>query len=284
MRKGISIVICSRNGQITRDLNNNVLNTIGCDFELVIINNSGNKYSIFEAYNLGVKKSKYEFIVFLHDDILIHTSNWGKILLNIFDQNREVGLIGVAGSRIKTSIPTAWWEHEESYLLLNILQHEEDKKANISRKGFKTANVEDVVIIDGVFMAFRKIKDIAFNEDLKGFHNYDVNISLETLKKGYRVIVTNKILVEHFSTGAIDKDWIRSSYLLHKVYKEFLPTSVSGNIIGRREKIFAYRRYLVNCRATGHRKFALEYWLKFLFLSPFRKEHLKWFRYFLKLD
>jgi hypothetical protein len=32
--------------------------TIGCEYELIIIDNSENKYSIYEAYNLGIERYK----------------------------------------------------------------------------------------------------------------------------------------------------------------------------------------------------------------------------------
>ena len=69
----ISIIICSRTQAISKDLSENVQNTVGCDHELVIIDNSENQYSIFEAYNLGIKQSKGEYLCFAHDDILFHT-------------------------------------------------------------------------------------------------------------------------------------------------------------------------------------------------------------------
>jgi hypothetical protein len=49
---------------------------IGCEYESIIIDNSENRYSIFEAYNLGIDKSKYEYLCLMHDDILIYTIEW----------------------------------------------------------------------------------------------------------------------------------------------------------------------------------------------------------------
>ena len=39
-------------------------------------------------------------------------------------------------------------------------------------------NLEEVVVIDGVFMGMRKIPGIKFDERISGFHNYDQSISL----------------------------------------------------------------------------------------------------------
>lgn len=105
----ISIIICSRTSVISDNLLDNILLTIGADHELIVIDNSENKYSIFEAYNIGINKSKGEIVCFIHDDINFLTLNWGGILIEIFNENKKVGLIGVAGAKSKTKMPSAWW-------------------------------------------------------------------------------------------------------------------------------------------------------------------------------
>ena len=50
----ISCIICSRNTEISEELRYNIDYTIGCDYELVVIDNSKKEYNIF-AYNEGVR-------------------------------------------------------------------------------------------------------------------------------------------------------------------------------------------------------------------------------------
>ena len=64
----ISIIICSRTATISKKLSANIAETISCDYELVIVDNSENKYSIFNAYNIGIKRSKGKYLCFVHDD------------------------------------------------------------------------------------------------------------------------------------------------------------------------------------------------------------------------
>src|SRR5690554_3963305 len=104
---GISIVICSRNGSLENKLSENIGSTVGSQFELIVIDNSENDYSIFEAYNLGIKKSLFPYLLFVHEDVLFHTKNWGKILIEYFENNEKIGLIGLAGSKLKTDIPSS---------------------------------------------------------------------------------------------------------------------------------------------------------------------------------
>ena len=60
------------------------------------------------------------------------------------------------------------------------------------------------MVIDGVFMGMRKIPGIKFGERISGFHNYDQSILPLYRIKGYKVMVTNEILLEHFSSGTKD--------------------------------------------------------------------------------
>ena len=53
----ISCVICSRQPDISAELKENIASTIGCEYELIVIDNSKNEHSIYSAYNQGVVKS-----------------------------------------------------------------------------------------------------------------------------------------------------------------------------------------------------------------------------------
>ena len=65
----ISLIICSRTADISDELKQNIATTIGCEYELCVIDNSRNEYSIFTAYNEGVRRAKGDILCFMHDDI-----------------------------------------------------------------------------------------------------------------------------------------------------------------------------------------------------------------------
>ena len=73
----VSCIICSRKQDISTDLKENIKNTVGCDYELLIIDNSKNQYNIFKAYNEGIRRAKGDILCFMHEDIFYHTQNWG---------------------------------------------------------------------------------------------------------------------------------------------------------------------------------------------------------------
>lgn len=217
----ISIIICSKNIKIAERLRANIHHTIKSDHEIIIIDNRKSFLSIFEAYNLGIEKSKGDIICFIHEDVKIHTKGWGKILLKIFNLNPEIGLIGIAGSKFRTNMPAPWWETPEESKSINILQHLNDEYDKIVRwqYGFKK-ELEEVVYLDGVFMAMRKMHKIKFNEQLGGFHNYDTDISFQFRSQGLKLFVTNTILIEHYSLGSIDKNWYKSTLEFYEIYNK----------------------------------------------------------------
>jgi hypothetical protein len=102
----ISVIICSRSTNQT--LVNNIEATIGVPYEVILIDNSNNEHSICTAYNLGVKKSKYATLCFMHDDIAYQSNNWGNAVLNHFN-NEQVNAIGIAGTPYYSFMPGPWW-------------------------------------------------------------------------------------------------------------------------------------------------------------------------------
>jgi glycosyltransferase involved in cell wall biosynthesis len=286
----ISLIICSRSAVINNELSVNIESTVGCPSELIIIDNSENKYSIFEAYNLGISRSKGKYLCFMHDDILLHTNNWGLILLEIFQENEKIGLVGVAGAKIKTKVPSAWWNCPEEEKVMNILQHFNEKKG-VKHKweiGFKNnSNKEEVIAIDGVFMVARKDPRIKFNTTMQGFHNYDLNMSFEYLKYDYKILVTNEILIEHFSNGRMDKAWVNSTFQLHNIYKKILPLKTDNVLINSTDfKNLEFDngvKFVNHSLNFGFKKNALLTWCCLIIIKPYSLEYSKFLKKLINL-
>jgi GT2 family glycosyltransferase len=212
----ISIIICSRTASISDALIKNIDQTIGLPYELVIIDNSNNFYSIFSAYNEGVKRSKYEVLCFMHDDIIFKTNDWGKSVMNRFN-SPNLGAIGVAGSPYYAILPGAWWSG--GYITQSI--YGEQELAYQTKKD----NALPVVVLDGLWFCVRKslfsmirFDDTTFN----GFHYYDMDISLQIQQKGYTLLSVYDISIQH-SSGKLDTTWLSNALLLQKKLKNNLP-------------------------------------------------------------
>lgn len=279
--KKISVIICSQNKVLENTFEKNILKTIGCDHELIVINNSDNKYSIFEAYNIGISRSTSPYLVFIHEDLVFRSTNWGARIFNLFQEHPQYGVIGVAGSKIKTKTPSGWWDCENNHKLVNIIQHHQDGSVESQKIGFETNHLEEAAVIDGVFLAYRKLKDVKFNESLEGFHSYDLNICFEVLLKGYKIGVTDLVLIEHFSIGNINAEWLRSTIQIHRLYKKILPLSINTNKT-RETEIFCLERLLNKLIFFKEKKLFMQYWTKLFLINPFSKKHGEVIKTFVK--
>jgi len=101
----ISVIYCTRENYPSHT--EHIKKTSGLkDIEVIEYINKGE--SLTKFYNKGLQESKYDIVVFCHDDIIFNTNNWGKKLINHFSKT-EYGILGVAGT---TNLPESgmWWE------------------------------------------------------------------------------------------------------------------------------------------------------------------------------
>jgi hypothetical protein len=223
----ISLVICLRTSQLNEALRQNIDDTIGVEYELVLIDNSKNELSIFKAYNNGIELSKYPFICFMHDDIEYLTNNWGKLAIKYFENNM-VGAIGISGSPYLSFLPGPWWA---SGLISKYIMEVHNKTETIVNIAYQTPidNVLEVVALDGVWLFIRKaaLKNIQFDENrFKGYHFYDLDISMQLKKSGFILLSVYDVLIKHYSMGNINYSWLKSSLLFSFKWRNRLPMSI----------------------------------------------------------
>jgi hypothetical protein len=221
----ISIVICHRDADFLRKILKNVEDTIGVLYELHIIDNSKGAYTIFEAYNLGVSKSKFDIICFTHEDILFHTKNWGQFVVDHFKDD-SIGMIGICGGDAMPCVPAPWWNSKtQNHHYFNNINTWKGKESYHQYSNPFKEEVSNVVLLDGAWFCISKslFEKVTFDTaTFTGFHCYDSDISLQVLEYK-RVVVVYNILLEHFSAGSINKDWAKSAELLADKWQEKLP-------------------------------------------------------------
>ncbi len=227
----ISLIICARAKDIGQALKQNIQDTIGVEYELIIVDNHDNRYSIFSAYNEGVARSQFPFLCFMHDDIHYLTPNWGRNLAEHFN-NPKVGAIGIAGAAYYAQLPGPWWS---SGLIAKNLAI--DRTAKVCEKKAPHYFAYDqvieqslpVVVLDGVWLVIRKelFNTISFDHHTyNGFHLYDVDICLQIHAAGYQMLSVYDLLVFHASSGTTNQNWIDNCIKLHKKWEKSLPASV----------------------------------------------------------
>jgi hypothetical protein len=222
----ISIIICARKKEISPELKENIGATIGIPYEVVWIDNSENKHSIFTAYNEGVSRSRHELLVFMHDDVLYHTQDWGQKVIDHF-RDEKVGAIGVAGTPYLSYTPGGWWSSGVGYL--HLLQSDNRDSEPFLQNFFPASNTAEVVALDGVWFCIRKniFITVRFDEDtFKGFHFYDVDTTLQVYCAGYKLLCIKDVLIHHLSMGMLDGKWVENALLFNNKWKSQLPISV----------------------------------------------------------
>ncbi len=278
----ISIIISSINKSLLNQLSENIKQTIGVDYELLAFDNTIKKWGIAKVYNYCASKAKYECLVFCHEDILFHTKNWGQKIINLLGSN-NIKLVGVSGAVYKSAYPTSWSAVPQNYYRINAIQQYKNKPPKYHKINPRNTFYSDVVVIDGLFMAIKKniFNKFSFNEkELKGFHLYDIDLSVH-IAQHYKVVVSNEIVVEHFSLGILDKTWFKTSILWHSKNKQLLPiftTNISENELKRLEKQ-AIKSVITTCYALNTQYLLmLKLTFKLLILALFEQDTYKYFR------
>ena len=253
----ISIVMCSRKPEIAPSLKENIKNTIGVGYEIITIDNSGNDYSIFSAYNKGVDQSRFPYVCLLHEDVLFRTKNWGiNLVRHLAGEN--TGIVGVAGGKIMTKVPASWAVGGRCIHIIQRLKNKKATLAEVKDPPNFAGNRLPVVLLDGVFLAMRKdlFDVVRFDETIPGFHGYDFDISAQAVIAGFNNYVVYDILLEHFSEGNRDASYYINLTNIHKKWENKLPLfsndepdKVRKNMDSAEAKILA--KYIRRLARTG---------------------------------
>jgi hypothetical protein len=249
----ISIIVSSVRDQLFDAFVESVRQTIGVTHEVIRIENKNGEIGICESYNRGASRSNYPLLCFIHEDVIFHTPGWGNILMDYFNDDPEIGLIGIAGSKIKTRMISNWWQpvirgHEPKRG--KVLQHFANKPAQVTEWWEGDALLEEVVTIDGVFLAVRRPvwEQNKFDAGLlTRFHAYDFDFSMQ-VGRNWKVCATRAILLEHFSLGSYNLEWIRSTLDAHRKWKHYLPKTVHPDI-RIADFVFLENQYINECYA-----------------------------------
>jgi glycosyltransferase involved in cell wall biosynthesis len=196
--------------------------------QIIPIENEG-KYSLPEAYNMILEQSTNDIVVLCHDDIYFDSKNWGSKILKHFKRSPEYGVLGLAGS---THLPESakWWEDFSK--MKGIVNHEHGGKKWESKYSASLGNqIDDVVLVDGLFIVLNK-KNIkqTFNEEIKGFHFYDVDFSFRNFIEDVKIGVIYDVRVTHKSIGQTNDEWEQNRIKFAEKHKNNLPVKIKRNL------------------------------------------------------
>jgi hypothetical protein len=211
------------------------MKTSGLHKHLEIIEIINNGESLTSAYNRGLKQATNDIVVFCHDDITIETKQWGTKLLKMFERKPQYGILGVAGTKF---MPTSgrWWENPKK-MYGRVAHTHEGKTWLSSYSADLNQEIEEAVTVDGVFFVVDKTKiKKSFNEEVVGFHFYDVTFCFENHLEGVKIGVTTVVRINHKSIGMTNDEWENNRQQFAEKFKDKLPVTIK-KVLRKGEKL-----------------------------------------------
>lgn len=246
----ISIVVCSICSSKIELLLNSIDKTANVEYEVIIFENSIDKFSIAKVYNQGALNAKFPYLVFVHEDVVFQTKGWGETLLHFFNILPNPGVLGIAGSSYLPISPSDWWVSKKEYLHMNFYSN--SKGGQIGEGVLKRNGVQmpqRVYAIDGMFLAMKKVvwEEFTFDESLSGFHGYDTSICYRISQK-YQNYFIPDILIEHFSKGYPNEIWLLNTISANKSILRFILENHQNREINEKIEVKSFQLFLGQLR------------------------------------
>lgn len=240
--KTFSIIASSINPAFRAQFEANITATIGAPFELLIHDNRETKWGLAHLYNHYARLAKGDFLCFFHEDILFHTADWGTLLIDFFAATPNAGVVGFAGSTVKTRTPSGWENLPEATRIH--VRHQVDGHESRHWKNPAHETFSRVVSIDGLAMITPRAvwEQHPFDEQtFRGFHLYDLDFSF-AVAQTHANFVCHSIDVTHFSTGSYSASWYADTLIFHQKWAAALPFSIDPHNARKYEAAALYRR------------------------------------------
>ncbi len=164
------------------------------------------------AINQGISGSGRKYIMVMHNDVVIMEPGWLDKITRVMDENARIGIVGLAG-------------RQEIYA--NGCVNEESLKHDLQNEDLNEPMKEEsawVAVIDGLCFTMRRelLDKIGGLDEAYGYmHCYDLDVSLESVRAGFRNMVL-KIEAIHLGNGGMTrktrdyKDLVKDDYGLLK--------------------------------------------------------------------
>jgi hypothetical protein len=223
VKEMISIISIINNDFIAKEFLLHGLSRQNVNYDLILINNKDFSYrSAAQAYNEGSAKAKGDYLMFVHQDILLPCRNWLKEAEESLSTVSNLGIAGVAGM-LQPSFMNDFEVWARYYLLekLNLHKvwyyryargnvfHGREKKfwwGKFVSEVISTRTLDELVLI----IPTKVFENSKFDEmTCDDWHLYGVDYSLSASQKCREVCVLPNSVV-HFSTGKVNKAYFKT--------------------------------------------------------------------------
>ena len=157
----------------------------GYEIDLLAIERAA---SMTTGYQEAMEQSDAKYKIYLHQDVFILNRRFLLDILSIFENDSEIGMIGMRGYE-RVSPDGIMWHHEQ--WLGTVYQRNSGRSYEDYREycySLSTDGYECGAMVDGLLLA--TAYDLPWNtQELKAFDFYDAFQSMEFLKKGYKIVI-----------------------------------------------------------------------------------------------
>lgn len=139
--------------------------------------------SITSGYN-SVLSNKAKYKIYLHQDTFIIDRFFIHKIINVFNGDPKIGLLGVIGSKDITK-DAVWWHGKQKY---GKVFENRTGASKLLSFGDVNNDYQSVKFLDGLILVSQY--DIRWRDDIfDGWHFYDMSQCLEFIKAGYQVVI-----------------------------------------------------------------------------------------------
>jgi hypothetical protein len=219
----ISVISIINNDAIAKQFLLQGLSWQNTRYDLILINNRNSVFkSAAQAYNEGSAKAKGDYLMFVHQDVLLPSRNWLKKAEESLSALSNLGIAGVAGMLQPTFINDFdLWARYYTLEKLNLSKvwyyryargnvfHGREKEfwlGKFTSKVLLTRTLDELLLI----IPARVFENLRFDETTcDDWHLYGVDYSLAAFQKCRDVYVLPQSVV-HFSTGKVNKAYFKT--------------------------------------------------------------------------
>lgn len=221
----ISFVVCSIREDQLAGLRENLAATAGVEHELLAQDNREANWGLARVYNHLAGQARYPLLCFIHEDVRFPADPpVGRELAAFFASHPDAGVVGFAGSLVKTRSPSGW-ENLAAYTRENVVQHGFPGGARALRVNPAHEAYSRVTVLDGFALFVRREtwSDHRFDEaTCPGFHLYDLDFTTQ-VAQAHPNYVCHRVLPEHFSMGIPRASWREACERYHLKWDGRLP-------------------------------------------------------------
>lgn len=183
----------------------------------------------------------------MHEDVCFHTTNWGAKVIAAFNEDSDIGVVGAIGSQFLPNELATWWGC--GCCVGSILQGQGGV-----RLGVPVDKITECVVVDGFWMCLPRTMFVNSQESgsngtstlcfdartFNSFHCYDIDICMQTVNAGKKVVILPDIDIQHFSWGNVRSGYTDQLERFYQKWSRSLPICRGVNLDGEAMKRLSY--------------------------------------------